>query len=124
MDRNALFKKLRSTLHNSGPKTWFDMGLFLDQIRDNQDRPGDLPKTFKQFKTQLRQGIAFLTFDFGIDGVSVEVSKYSEAIKKLFDLDPTKDSHRIHWIAGDFKEGHESFGDEWKRFKLIGGGGF
>lgn len=73
MDRNALFNKLKITLKKSPIETWFDMGLFLDQIRDKRKLPEDLPNSYRKFEARIKKGIAFLTFDFGIDGVSVEI---------------------------------------------------
>jgi len=125
MDRNALFNKMKITLKKSPIETWFDMGLFLDQIRDHRKLPEDLPSSFEKYVTRLKRGVAFLAFDFGIDGVSVEVSKYTDAFESIIDLDPQKKSYPIHWIAGDFKEGYQSIiNDRCKRFVLTGAVGF
>lgn len=125
MSRNTLFSNMEITLKKSPIDTWFDMGIFLDQIRDKRKFPEDLPVSFKKFKNRLKKGVAFLTFDFGIDGVSVEVSKYTDAIESIIGLDPKNKSYPIHWIAGDFKEGYQSFiNDRCKRFVLKGAAGF
>lgn len=125
MDRTALFNKMKLTLKKSPIETWFDMGLFLDQIRDNRKFPEDLPNSFKKFEARIKKGIAFLTFDSGIDGVSVEISKYTDAFESIIDLDPKKKLYPIHWIAGDFKEGYQSIiNDQCRRFVLIGATGF
>ncbi len=52
--------------------TWFDLGLFLDRLREDRPGPGcralaDLPA----FERDIAVGVGFLTFDFGIVGVSM-----------------------------------------------------
>ena len=71
------------------------MGLFLDQIRDKRKLPEDLPNSYRKFEARIKKGIAFLTFDFGIDGVSVEISKYTDAFESIIDLDPKKNYTRF-----------------------------
>lgn len=58
-----------------------------------------LPASRAAFLQTASQGTAFLTFDFGIDGVSIEIAKYARILEKLFQ--PYGDA-RLHFIAGDF----------------------
>ncbi|RLD75345.1 MAG: hypothetical protein DRJ10_15450, partial [Bacteroidetes bacterium] len=88
-----LIKKLKSEKIN----TWFDLGLFIDRIReekklDIEHFSGD----YNSFKEQLsNSGVAFLTFYFSVDGVTIEVEKYAKIFRKLFNT-------QIHYIAGAF----------------------
>jgi glycosyltransferase involved in cell wall biosynthesis len=88
-----------SSLREEKVTTWFDLGLLLDRLREDPPRfvrgaPADLPA----FERDVAAGVGFLTFDFGIDGVSMEIAKYAEALR-LFLGNP-----KIHYIAGHFEE--------------------
>lgn len=78
-------------------KTWFDLGLFLDQLRDEPPKakfPGDR----KEFKQHIeRGGIGLISFYFSIDGITVEASKYTRVLKNIFP------KTNIHYIAGEIK---------------------
>ncbi len=82
--------------------TWFDLGLFIDRFRE---RPSTA--AFKQNLNDFGKhvetgGIAFMTFYFTIDGITVETEKYAKTFKKIYPDIP------IHYIAGEIKpEAHE-----------------
>jgi glycosyltransferase involved in cell wall biosynthesis len=79
--------------------TWFDLGLLLDRLREDRPRPlGRAPTDFATFGQNVASGIGFVTFEFGIDGVSMEITKYIEALH-LFLENP-----KIHYISGHFDE--------------------
>ena len=79
--------------------TWFDLGLFLDRLREDPPSPARrAPADLPAFERDIAAGVGFLTFDFGIDGVSMEIAKYAEALR-LFLGNP-----KIHYIAGHFEE--------------------
>ena len=86
-------KKLRAEKIN----TWFDLGLFLDRIREQ--RRSEVFETglpFERFKRRLRRGgLAFITYHFLVDGVTFEVKKYAEAARGIFKNIP------IHYIAAE-----------------------
>ena len=91
-----------ASLRAESVTTWFDLGLLLDRLREDPSGPtiraaAELPA----FERDIASGIAFLTFEIGIDGVSMEIAKYAEALR-LFLGDP-----KIHYIAGHF----ETFAD-------------
>ena len=88
-----------ASLRQENVSTWFDLGLLLDRLREDPPNPTrcasvDLPS----FERDVATGVGFLTFDFGIDGVSMEIAKYAEALRLFLD-DP-----KIHYIAGHFEE--------------------
>jgi len=82
--------------------TWFDLCLFLDRVKDT--RPVQCTpsfKTFDDFKRFIRRGIGFVTYNLGIDGVSIEKVKYARSLDSILN-EPGKKPVRIHWIAGAF----------------------
>ncbi len=46
-----------------------------------------------------KRGVAFVTYDYGIDGVSIEISKYADCCEALLSDDDR--STPIHLIGGD-----------------------
>lgn len=99
MHDNLSINDLITLLRSQNIKTWFDLGLFLDKIKENRisgstDPFFSVSDGYRQFENK---GIAFITFHYSIDGVSVEVQKYAELIKR--DI-PSSD---IHYISGIFK---------------------
>ena len=77
--------------------TWFDLGLFLDKLKEEQPYPHiKLDGSYDDFKEELRTGgIAFLTFHYMVDGVTVEVDKYASLIRRNIPGIP------VHYIAGE-----------------------
>ncbi|MBL6990395.1 MAG: phosphodiester glycosidase family protein [Bacteriovoracaceae bacterium] len=109
----SLFKKEKV-------ETWFDIGLFLDRIKDNRQE-FNLPSTFKKFKTSIKSGVAFITFDFGIDGVTMEIAKYGRALERIYQSPGDKSKHKIniHCLGGIFfKEADTILPEHWEK-KLI-----
>ena len=85
-------------LNNEKINTWFDLGLFMDKFKEK-----NLPSAFKgnasTFDSHVEKGgIAFLTFYFTIDGITVETEKYAKTFKNIYPDIP------IHFIAGEIKE--------------------
>ena len=88
-----------ASLREEKVATWFDLGLLLDRLREDPPRPAcRAPADLPAFERDAAAGVAFLTFDFGIDGVSMEIAKYAKALR-LFLGNP-----KIHYIAGHFEE--------------------
>ncbi|MCK4521602.1 MAG: phosphodiester glycosidase family protein [Nanoarchaeota archaeon] len=72
-------------------KTWFDIGLFLDRLKDNNKNIKQF-KSYEEFKEYIAKGTAFINYYLSIDGVTIENIKYSIVLKKLFP------GIKIHWI--------------------------
>lgn len=89
-------KKYLNCLQKEKIETWFDLGLFLDRIRENRKIPQKrFFGTYEDFKRNMcKNDLAFLTYQYSIDGVSIEVEKYAKIFHKKFN-DST-----IHYIAG------------------------
>ena len=96
-DPNELFHQLTSTLDACHPTDWDDISNLLHQFRNEEKPvlilPGENPlKVFSK-------GTAFLTFSYGIDGVSIEISKYAQILTNLFA--PFGEAS-IHVVGGKF----------------------
>lgn len=79
--------------------TWFDLGLFLDRLRENREPSSiSFKGTFNDFEEHLdHSNIAILTFQYSIDGVTIEAAKYGQLIKSRYpDIN-------IYFIAGIIK---------------------
>ena len=78
-------------------ETWFDLGIFIDRFRENKAYPSiSFRGSYDEFKEQLRKGgIAFLTFHYMVDGVTVEVDKYASLVRRNIP------GIRVHYIAGE-----------------------
>lgn len=77
--------------------TWFDLGLFIDQLKE-QPSVAAFNEGNKSFDDHLEKGgVAFITFYFAIDGITVETEKYAKTFKKIYPNIP------IHYIAGEIK---------------------
>jgi glycosyltransferase involved in cell wall biosynthesis len=70
-----------------------------------------------KIKKMLSSGIAFITYNYGIDGVSIEISKYARCFENTFSN--SKKSIPVHLIGGGFLEHSESvLKMRWRRFDL------
>jgi glycosyltransferase involved in cell wall biosynthesis len=107
-------KAMLNALRAEGISTWFDLGLLLDRLRENRDVPALVaPPKLEDFKHELHHGIGFLTFDIGIDGVSMEIAKYAEALRA------SVPELSVHYIAGNFADAAEHvIGGDAKRHTL------
>ncbi len=99
MKDNLSINNLMALLRAENIKTWFDLGLFLDRIKENGivDSVDSSSNRIDNYRIFENKGIAFITYHFSIDGVSVEVKKYAELIKR--DIP----NANIHYISGIFK---------------------
>ncbi len=61
-------------------ETWFDLGLMLDRLREDRAVPAIVaPPDFESFARDLKRGVGFVTFELGVDGVSIEIATAREA---------------------------------------------
>ena len=108
-----------STLRAEKVDTWFELGLLMDRLREDREVPGRRDAgDLAAFKREIAQGIAFLTFEYGVDGVSMEIAKYAHAFQILLP------SARIHYIAGKFAEHADAVidrGSAWHRVEAMDG---
>ena len=96
--------------------SWEDISRKVNKIKTRQHRP--LPASREAYLKIISQGTAFLTFDFGIDGVSIEITKYARALETLYQ--PYADAG-LHFIAGDFSpQADVLLKPRWSRFQIDG----
>jgi hypothetical protein len=96
MDEAMRLDELLAHLKDEPVETWFDLGLFLDRMKEDKAYPPiRFSGSFEDFKEHVRKGgIGFLTFHYMIDGVTVETDKYASLIRRNIPGVP------IHYIAG------------------------
>src|SRR6056297_3703177 len=113
--KNEIINLLLKNLQNENIHTWFDLGLFLDRIKESREVPkfqfSGSYKDFKQF--MCNSNMAFLTFQYAIDCVSIEVKKYTKIFKDKYN------TSNIHYIAGKFfPESKKMIPEYVKKFEL------
>jgi len=90
---------------------WEDIEAVLDELTAR-----NLPHLTKSFS----DGIAFVTFAYDIDGVSIEIAKYGACLEHFLDPPPP-----IHCIAGTFaRKADGVLPERWKRRTLHGADGW
>jgi len=89
--------ELLAFLRGKNIETWFDLGIYLDQFKEEKEYPSfQREGNYDAFKEELRTGgVAFLTFHYMVDGVTIEVDKYASLIRRNVPGIP------IHYIAGE-----------------------
>jgi len=86
----------------------------LSRIKDSV--PPTSSPSKDAFLQKVAGGTAFLTFDYGIDGVSIEIAKYAQALENLYGA-----QGNIHFIGGDFyPQADAVIKPEWPRFQIAG----
>lgn len=86
----------------------------LDAFHDTSLPPWTGDATFLE---RVSRGIAFATFAYDIDGVSIEIAKYATAFERLFERLGTE--ARIHCIGGNFAERADRIlAERWKRHRV------
>jgi glycosyltransferase involved in cell wall biosynthesis len=106
-------------LKGSNPQNWREIYDLLIKLKAKEEKRGKISnRSFSQFI----KGVAFITFDYGIDGVSIEITKYAQSIEALFPVDSPVP---IHFVGGDFHEGSNTvLLPRWKRYHLKGSNGW
>ena len=88
---------LLAFLRGESVETWFDLGIFLDRFREERKYPSIRKEgNYEDFREEVRTGgVAFLTFHYMVDGVTIEVNKYADLVRRNIPGVP------IHYIAGE-----------------------
>ncbi len=115
MTLNLARRRLISFVNKDDISTWFDMNLALDRLKDNPTKElHPFSTTFKQFTKRIAKGVAFISFDYGVDGVTIETVKYANALEKLLG-----EKTSVHWITGQFfKESNSLIEDRWQKHEI------
>ena len=115
-DSNELLHQLTMVLEDCRPADWGDIVTLLNQIQ-NKKKASIIPHN-DDFLKFFARGTAIITFSYGIDGVSVEASKYAHTLNDLF---TPVGNPSIHFIGGNFKPQASSIlSPEWHRFQIDG----
>jgi glycosyltransferase involved in cell wall biosynthesis len=115
-DQHQRFHKQLNALEGCIPDDWRDIAALLDKLTTGETAP--LIPACKSLLKSFGRGAAFLTFNVGIDGVSIEIAKYGRALCDL--LSSSKDAS-LHMIAGNFKpEADTILEPAWHRFRIEG----
>ena len=95
-----------------------DEGDCISAVLDELARRPHQPAT-EPFGDRLARGVAFVTFAFDIDGVSMEIAKYAACFEQLSPGVP------VHCIAGNFGDKAGAVLDpSWHRLRLDGADGW
>ena len=93
--------------------SWSDINAILDDL---QAAPHALPAAGGG-------GVAFLTFDFGIDGVTIEIAKYAACFEQ--ELRRRGVAPVIHCIGGDFHDSADQvLAPHWRRKRIAEANGW
>ncbi len=99
---------------------WGDIPPIFSKIQAIQHEP--LPVSLNQYLKTIGNGTAFLTFEFGIDGVSIEILKYARVLESIYDQ--CTDA-RLHFIAGDFApQADMILKSRWSKYQIKGTNGW
>lgn len=117
--KNNIYDLMMKEVTALEPKCWEDLSAFLQNLRERSP----VRKKIENYDLNFfSTGIAFLTYDYGIDGISIEISKYAKSLETLF---PEKNRPDIHLIGGDFQKGSAVvLLSRWKKFRLFGANGW
>ncbi len=113
--------EMLSLLKSERITTWFDLGIFIDRIRETKPLPAvTFNGTFKEFKEQITNGgIAFITFLFSVDGVTIEAEKYAKILRRILN------NVKIHYISGKFyPESYKLIDESTIKYEINEIGGF
>ena len=100
---------------------WKDIDNFVEELRTSSLNVINYSKA--EFQGSLSKGVAFITFDFGIDGVSIEIFKYAQCLEQILSSD--KNKVPLHFISGDFHDKADVvLKPHWKRFLISGTNGW
>ena len=113
---NEQYRQLTTILDNTHPTDWNDIVILLYKIKNKKKTT--LNPTGENAIQFFAQGTAFITFDYGIDGVSIEMSKYAHTLSEIFEPHGTPS---IHFIGGNFQSHVSSILDaKWNQFQMDG----
>ncbi len=119
-DKDELFEKMLEKLGSAEPKGWDGISDILADIMQTEKLA--TPQTKNEFLQQISKGIAFVTYNYGIDGVSIEINKYAKCLE---DILAACGGCRLHFIGGDFYDKADTVLEkEWGRFQLDGANGW
>lgn len=120
-DYNITVKELLKKLNAEEINTWFDLGIFIDRFKETRALPtAQFNGSYEECIKQLAgYSMSFITFMYSIDGVTIEIEKYTKVFKNVLP------EVGIHYIGGKFfPEANEIIPSDVKRCEIPGMDGF
>lgn len=115
-DQAANFARLMKQLEQSDPNNWGDIFKLLDETKGSVPYADTGVAAYPEL--DIGANTAFITFDYGIDGVSIEIGKYARALESVFESSGGID---LHFIGGDFYQQADAVLDpDWNRYAISG----
>ena len=115
-DSQEQFTEMMDFLAAASPSNWTDITDILQQIKNKAQTTPTISKN--EFIKLAASGTAFYTFDYGIDGVSMEIVKYAQALESLY---RNQGKYAIHLIGGEFhSQANSIIKPEWFRKTIEG----
>jgi len=112
----ARYSEVMEFLRSATPSNWTEITNILQLIRSKSQ--SSLTLQFDELIKLAANGTAFYTFEFGIDGVSIEISKYAQALETLYQC---QGKCAIHLIAERFyPEANSILNPGWSRYQVDG----
>jgi glycosyltransferase involved in cell wall biosynthesis len=109
------YARMMATLTSAPPRKWKEIAGVIEGLRDSIPPS---PSTWEGFLRRCARGTAFLTFDYGVDGVSIEIAKYAQSLEDLY---AEAGAPAIHLIGGDFyPQADTVMKPGWRRFRIEG----
>ncbi len=103
-------------ISDASVSSWEEVSRQVELISSRSQKP--LPASKTEYQQAVAQGTAFLTFDFGIDGVSIEIAKYARVLESLY---RPYGEPGLHFIAGDFHPQADAvLKSNWSRCQIDG----
>ncbi len=121
-EKKTLVSNLRKLLGAATIRNWNDISVIVKSVKNNEHAVEVSGRD--AFHDSLKKGIAFITYDFGIDGVSIEIGKYADCLARLLADDSMTDLP-LHFIGGDFLDKADAvLHPDWHRFEIEGMNGW
>ena len=112
----SLYERLNLALDAFNPTRWSEITKILNRIKCIN--PSNQQITEENYLRKFAEGTAFITFDFGIDGVSIEIAKYAKTLEDIYE---PYSASPLHMIAGEFQpEASSILSDNWSRMQIQG----
>ena len=103
-------------LASATPSNWTDITKILRKVKSKAQISPTLQ--INEFIELAASGTAFYTFDYGIDGVSMEIVKYARSLEALY---RSQGKYAIHLIGGKFHSQADSIIEpDWQRYQIEG----
>jgi hypothetical protein len=115
-DLQEQFTGMMDFLTSATPSNWTDITNILQSVKSKTQSSPLLPKD--EFIELAANGTAFYTFGYGIDGVSMEIVKYAQALESLYQ---SQGRCAIYLIGGRFSPQADSLMNPgWIRHNIDG----